>query len=96
MNGFETMVEMIKNAYISVYGEAKWNSLDDNEKHDAVMYIAKDFGKLVGAFESPIHIKRLEANMDTTTLIFVIIGAFTVSSWFMRLVDYLDGGNKRV
>ena len=38
----------------------------------------------------------LEASMDTTTLIFVIIGAFTVSSWFMRLVDYLDGGNKRV
>ena len=33
-----------------------------------------------------------EANMDTTTLIFVIIGAFTVSSWFMRLVDYLEGG----
>ena len=38
----------------------------------------------------------LEENMDTTTLILVIIGAFTVSSWFMRLVDYLDGGNKRV
>ena len=37
-----------------------------------------------------------EASMDTTTLIFVIIGAFTVSSWFMRLVDYLEGGNKRV
>ena len=37
-----------------------------------------------------------EESMDTTTLIFVIIGAFTVSSWFMRLVDYLDGGNKRV
>ena len=50
MNGFESMVEMIKNAYISVYGEAKWNSLTDTEKHDAVMYIAKDFGKLVGAF----------------------------------------------
>lgn len=50
MNEFETMVEMIKNAYISVYGEAKWNSLMDTEKHDAVMYIAKDFGKLVGAF----------------------------------------------
>ena len=33
-----------------------------------------------------------EANMDTTTLILVIIGAFTVSSWVMRLVDYLDGG----
>ena len=37
-----------------------------------------------------------EANMDTTTLIFVIIGAFTVSSWLVRLVNYLDGGNKRV
>ena len=37
-----------------------------------------------------------EENMDTTTLIFVIIGAFTVSSWFVRLVNYLDGGNKRV
>ena len=37
-----------------------------------------------------------EARMDTTTLILVIIGAFTVSSWFVRLVNYLDGGNKRV
>lgn len=37
-----------------------------------------------------------EASMDTTTLIFVIIGAFTLSSWFMRLVDYLEGGNNRV
>ena len=37
-----------------------------------------------------------EESVDTTTLIFVIIGAFTVSSWFIRLVDYLEGGNKRV
>ena len=37
-----------------------------------------------------------EESMDTTTLIFVIIGAFTVSSWFIRLVDYLEGGNRRV
>ena len=37
-----------------------------------------------------------EESMDTITLILVIIGAFTVSSWFMRLVNYLDGGNKRV
>ena len=37
-----------------------------------------------------------EESMDTTTLILVIIGAFTVSSWFVRLVNYLDGGNKRV
>lgn len=34
--------------------------------------------------------------MNTTTLIFVIIGVFTVSIWFMRLVDYLEGGNKHV
>ena len=40
--------------------------------------------------------RTLEAIMDTATLIFVIIGAFTVSNWFMRLVDYLEGGNKRV
>ena len=40
--------------------------------------------------------RTLEASMDTTTLIFVIIGAFTVSSWVMRLVDYLEGRNKRV
>ena len=40
--------------------------------------------------------RTLEANMDTTTLILVIIGAFTVSIWFVRLVNYLDGGNKRV
>ena len=37
-----------------------------------------------------------EESMDTTTLILVIIGAFTVSRWFVRLVDYLEGGNKRV
>ena len=34
--------------------------------------------------------------MDTTTLILVIIGAFAVSRWFVELVNYLDGGNKRV
>ena len=34
--------------------------------------------------------------MYTTTLIFVIIGAFTVSRWLVRLVNYLDGGNKHV
>ena len=37
-----------------------------------------------------------EESMDTTTLILVIIGAFTVSRWFVRLVNYLDGGNKHV
>ena len=37
-----------------------------------------------------------EESMDTITLILVIIGAFTVSRWLVRLVNYLDGGNKRV
>ena len=37
-----------------------------------------------------------EESMDTPTLLLVIVGAFTVSSCFMRLVDYLEGGNKRV
>lgn len=47
MNGFNEMIEMIKNAYITVYGIEKWNSLSDSEKHDAVMIIAKDFGKII-------------------------------------------------
>jgi hypothetical protein len=43
MNGFEKMIEMIKNAYISVYGFEKWNNLSNQEKHDAIMIIANDF-----------------------------------------------------
>ena len=36
--------------------------------------------------------RKLEKeSIETTTLNFVIIGAFTVSSWFMRLVEYLEG-----
>lgn len=49
MNGFEAMVEMIKSAYVSVYGESKWNSMTDTEKHDAVMFIVKDMSKAMGA-----------------------------------------------
>lgn len=44
----DKMIEMIKSAYISVYGVEKWNSLSDKEKHDAVMIIAKDFSKMIG------------------------------------------------
>lgn len=50
-NGFKEMVNMIINAYISVYGEEKWNSLNSEEQHDAIMYIAKDFGKALDRFE---------------------------------------------
>ena len=42
MNGFEKVVTMLSNAYISVYGIEKWNSLTAQEKHDAVMFIATD------------------------------------------------------
>ena len=59
-------------------------------------FLASIISALCKGCKSALHIKRLEANMDTTTLIFVIIGAFTVSRWFVRLVNYLDGGNKRV
>lgn len=36
------MIDMIKEAYIKVMGEDKWNSLSDEQKHDAVMIIARD------------------------------------------------------
>ena len=36
------MIEMIKAAYIKVYGVEKWYSMTDQEKHDAIMFIAKD------------------------------------------------------
>ena len=47
MNGFETMVNMIKCAYIEVYGVKKWESLTNQEKHDAIMFIAKDLSKAI-------------------------------------------------
>ena len=42
MNQVDKMIDMIASAYISVYGAAKWNSLTDQQKHDAVMIIACD------------------------------------------------------
>lgn len=38
---WEIMVDMIKDAYIKVMGVEKWNSLTDEQKHDAVMIITK-------------------------------------------------------
>ena len=38
---FEMFIETAKSAYIQVFGEDKWNSLTDTEKHDAVMMLAK-------------------------------------------------------
>ena len=46
---FEMFIESARKAYIEVMGEEKWNSLTDQEKHDAVMFMAKDMAKAFGA-----------------------------------------------
>ena len=46
---FEMFIENAKKAYIEVMGEEKWISLTDKEKHDAVMFMAKDMAKAMGA-----------------------------------------------
>lgn len=38
----DKMIDMIKDSYIATYGKAKWDSLTDQQKHDAIMLIAKD------------------------------------------------------
>lgn len=45
----EFFIESAKKAYIEVMGEEKWNSLTKQEKHDAVMFMAKDMAKAMGA-----------------------------------------------
>ncbi len=39
------MIDLIKEAYVNVMGIEKWNSLTDEQKHDAIMTIAVDFNK---------------------------------------------------
>ena len=46
---FEMFIESARNAYIDVMGEEKWNSLTEQEKHDAVMFMAKDITNAMGA-----------------------------------------------
>lgn len=36
------IVDIIKEAYVMVYGIDKWNSLTDRQKHDVIMRIVKD------------------------------------------------------
>lgn len=38
-NSFEKMVQMARDAYIAVMGAAKWNSLSDTQKVDAIRAI---------------------------------------------------------
>ena len=39
------IVDMICTAYITVYGQEKWNSLTVEEQHDVIMTIASDLAK---------------------------------------------------
>ena len=45
---FEMFIEAARNAYIEVMGKEKWVSLTDKEKHDYVMFMAKDMAKAMG------------------------------------------------
>ena len=36
------LIDTFAEAYITVYGIEKWNSLTDQQKHDAIMFIARD------------------------------------------------------
>ena len=42
MTAAEKMIGIISSAYIQAMGFEKWNSLTNEQKHDAVMIIAKD------------------------------------------------------
>ena len=41
------IIEACKTAYIKIMGVEKWESLTDEQKHDAVMIMAKDFNKML-------------------------------------------------
>lgn len=45
MKEFELITEAAKEAYIEIMGEAKWNSLTDQQKHDVTMIMVKDMLK---------------------------------------------------
>ena len=47
MKNWEKMVDTIAKAYIEVMGIEKWNSLTDEQKHDAVMILARDLDKVI-------------------------------------------------
>ena len=45
MTNIDKMVEMMKAAYIEIMGVEKWNSLSEEEQHDAIMFMVKDATK---------------------------------------------------
>ena len=46
---FEQIINIAKNAYISVYGANKWNSLTKQEQHDAIMFMLTNFKQAMEA-----------------------------------------------
>lgn len=44
----EKMIQMAREAYISVMGANKWNSMTDEQKHDVVMMVLYGMGKSMG------------------------------------------------
>ena len=55
------MVEKIRDAYISVMGADKWQSLTDQEKHDAVMMITSGTLKALTAADEQSYCDSLAA-----------------------------------
>jgi len=45
MKEFEMIIEAAKESYIVIMGEAKWNSLTDQQKHDVTMIMVKNMLK---------------------------------------------------
>lgn len=43
----EKMVQMIIEAYVTVMGAEKWNSLTADEQHTVIMTMAKDLDKAI-------------------------------------------------
>ena len=53
-----TVIEMIKPAYIKVMGEAKWESLTPEERHDVIMQLAKDMNKALDKLYTEVQNDR--------------------------------------
>lgn len=38
----DTIIDLAKKAYIKILGKKKWDSLTDQQKHDAIMILVND------------------------------------------------------
>ena len=45
---FNMFIEMARKSYIEIMGEEKWISLNDKEKHDAIMFLVNDIMNATG------------------------------------------------